>query len=98
MNDLLAARNEAQTAEHEVIAEAIRDQGEGYTVFSVPIGVLYRPSEEKIKNMEKRDYIPRPKLVANSDAKDNHTGFSGPVVRVFQFPVYANERKHRRNV
>jgi neutrophil factor 2 len=69
-----AARAKA-TEEHNVIDEAIRDRGEGYTVFSIvrrlllprnlsilnwpcqPVGVLYRPSEMKLKNAKTRDFL-----------------------------------------
>lgn len=35
MNDLQDARKEKSTPEHDVIDEAIKDRGEGYTVFSI---------------------------------------------------------------
>lgn len=45
------------TDEHAVIDDAIQDSGEGYTVFSIPVGVLYRPSESKLKNSKTKDYM-----------------------------------------
>jgi len=45
------------TDEHAVIDEAMRDRGDGYTVFSVPVGVIYRPSEKKLKNVVTKDYL-----------------------------------------
>jgi len=53
MEELEDAASQKATEEHSVIDEAIRDGGEGYTVFSIPVGVLYRPSENKLK-------MPRP--------------------------------------
>lgn len=65
------------TEEHAVIDEAIRDRGDGYTVFSVPVGVIYRPSEKKLKNVVTKDYLGKAKLVAASDPSDIYTEFSG---------------------
>ncbi|BGP12560.1 hypothetical protein JCM10213_004854 [Rhodosporidiobolus nylandii] len=77
LNDLAAAAREKRVEEHGVIDEALADRGEGYTVFSVPIGVLFRPSDSKIKNLEARDYLGQAKVVAASDANDLFVGFSG---------------------
>ncbi|KAL4079327.1 hypothetical protein J3A83DRAFT_4456764 [Scleroderma citrinum] len=77
MNDLKQARNEKVTEEHDVINEAIRDRGERYTVFSIPVGILYRPSESKLKNSKTKDYLGKAKLVAASDVNDVYTEFSG---------------------
>lgn len=72
--DMRAASAEKQTDEHAVIDDAIRDRGDGYTVFSIvrllcttltanlicclqPVGVLYRPSEKKLKNSTTKDYM-----------------------------------------
>jgi len=71
-----ASRNKA-TDEHNVIDDAIRDRGEGYTVFSIPVGILYRPSEKKLKNAVTKDYMGKAKLVASSDPSDIFTTFSG---------------------
>lgn len=73
MVELQDATNQKATEEHGVIDEAIRDRGEGYTVFSIvslvmvhglyvdrlrkPVGVLYRPSENKLKNAKTRDFL-----------------------------------------
>jgi hypothetical protein len=51
------ARREKATSEHAVIDDAIQDRGEGYTVFSIPVGVLYCPSESKLKNSKMKDYL-----------------------------------------
>lgn len=71
------ARNMKVTDEHNVIDDAIRDRGEGYTVFSIPVGVLYRPSENKLKNSKSKDYLGKARLVAASDATDAFTEFTG---------------------
>ncbi|KZV80276.1 hypothetical protein EXIGLDRAFT_733284 [Exidia glandulosa HHB12029] len=75
--DMRAAQKEKVTPEHDVIDECIRDQGEGYTVFSIPVGVLYRPPESKVKNSKAKDYLGKAKLVAASDSQNMFTGFAG---------------------
>ncbi|KAK7057495.1 P-type phospholipid transporter [Favolaschia claudopus] len=75
--DMEEARRVKATDEHNVIDDAIADRGEGYTVFSIPVGVLYRPSEKKLTNAKTKDYMGKAKLIAASDARDTTTGFSG---------------------
>ncbi|BFZ60386.1 hypothetical protein YB2330_001422 [Saitoella coloradoensis] len=77
MQDLMNAVKEKQTQEHDVIDEAIAEKAKGFTVFSIPVGVVYRPNEKKVKNAGTKDYIGKAKLVATTDAKDAYTGFSG---------------------
>jgi hypothetical protein len=77
LQDMEEARRDKATDEHNVIDDAIQDRGEGYTVFSIPVGILYRPSEKKLKNSTQRDYMGKAKLVATSDASDAVTTFSG---------------------
>jgi len=75
--DMEDARKAKVIQEHGVIDEAIQDKGQGYTVFSIPVGVLYRPSENKIKNAQQKDYMGKAKLVAASDADEAYTTFTG---------------------
>ncbi|RDB24740.1 Neutrophil cytosol factor 2 [Hypsizygus marmoreus] len=75
--DMEDARRDKATDEHNVIDDAIKDRGEGYTVFSIPVGVLYRPSEKKLKNSVTKDYMGKAKLVAASDPGDAFTEFTG---------------------
>ncbi|PFH53768.1 hypothetical protein AMATHDRAFT_54263 [Amanita thiersii Skay4041] len=77
MMTLEDARREKSIEDHNVIDEAIRDRGNGYTVFSIPVGVVYRPSEKKLKNAVTKDYMGKAKLVAATDANDIYTEFSG---------------------
>jgi len=77
LNDMEEGKREKATPEHDVIDDAIRERAEGYTVFSIPVGVLYRPSEKKLKNSVTRDYMGKAKLVASSDPNDEETSFSG---------------------
>ncbi|KAA1084453.1 hypothetical protein PGT21_028282 [Puccinia graminis f. sp. tritici] len=77
MIDLQEARKEKQTAEHSVIDDAIADRAEGYTVFSIPVGVLYRPAMSKVKNLASKNYLGQAKLVAATDASETFVGFTG---------------------
>ncbi|KAJ6517863.1 hypothetical protein DFH09DRAFT_1194653 [Mycena vulgaris] len=76
--DLEAARHDKATAEHDIIDDALRDRGEGYTVFSVPRHVCYRPSEKKLANAASKDYMGEARLIAAIDLSDTTTGFDGP--------------------
>ncbi|KAG8679426.1 hypothetical protein FRC08_016985, partial [Ceratobasidium sp. 394] len=62
--DLQAAQKEKATPEHDVIDDAIRDQGDGYTVFSIPVGILFRPNPNKIKNLQAKDYLGKARLIS----------------------------------
>lgn len=77
MQDLSAAASQKTTKEHDVIDDAIRDRGEEYTVFSIPVGILYRPSESKLKNAKTKDYLGKAKLISAADARDEHVNFTG---------------------
>jgi len=77
LTDMQEAKRDKVTDEHNVIDDAIQDRGEGYTVFSIPVGILYRPSEKKLKNAVTKDYMGKAKLVAASDPGDIYTEFSG---------------------
>ncbi|KAE9408668.1 NADPH oxidase regulator NoxR [Gymnopus androsaceus JB14] len=75
--DMQEAKKDKATDEHNVIDDAIADRGEGYTVFSIPVGVLYRPSEKKLKNAVRKNYMGKAVLIAASDSRDAFTGFTG---------------------
>jgi tetratricopeptide (TPR) repeat protein len=75
--DMQDAKKDKMTEEHGVIDDAIRDRGEGYTVFSIPVGVLFRPSENKLKNSKAKDYMGTAKLIAASEDMDAFTTFTG---------------------
>ncbi|KAK3075856.1 hypothetical protein LTR53_000429 [Teratosphaeriaceae sp. CCFEE 6253] len=67
MKDLIFAAREKSVPDHDVIEEAIKEQAEGYTVFSIPVGVIYRPNEAKVKNLKTKDYLGKARLVAAQD-------------------------------
>ncbi|KAL6718372.1 hypothetical protein ACLMJK_004461 [Lecanora helva] len=75
MADLNFAAEEKMTPEtHDVIDEAIREEAEGYTVFSIPVGVIYRPNAAKVKNLKSKNYLGKARLIAASDSKPVFTG------------------------
>lgn len=59
------------------LASTYRRYVQGYIVFSIPVGVLYRPSEGKLKNIKTKDYLGTAKLIAATDQRDAFTGFTG---------------------
>ncbi|BGP52735.1 hypothetical protein JCM8202v2_000291 [Rhodotorula sphaerocarpa] len=77
MQDLVAAQADKQSSEHDVIDEAIADKARGYTVFSVPVGVAFRPPPQKVDNLEQRDYLGKAKVIAATEPANLFTGFAG---------------------
>ncbi|KAI2612220.1 uncharacterized protein GGS25DRAFT_110951 [Hypoxylon fragiforme] len=75
--DLNYAVKEKVVEDHNVIDEAIKEEAEGYTVFSIPVGVVYRPNEAKVRNLKTKDYLGKARLVAASDRANAFTGFAG---------------------
>ncbi|KAF3906514.1 hypothetical protein ABW20_dc0107184 [Dactylellina cionopaga] len=77
MQDLREAAKEKQIEAHNVIEEAIKEGVDGFTVFSVPAGTLFKPSGMKMKNYKTKDYLGKAKVVASVDSTNMHTGFDG---------------------
>ncbi|KAK6909893.1 hypothetical protein I203_103919 [Kwoniella mangroviensis CBS 8507] len=77
ISDLRDAQSQKMIKEHDVIDDAIRDGGSDYNVFSVPVGVLFKPSQKKLKNLASRDYMGKAILVAATDVNDAYTTFTG---------------------
>ncbi|KAG9242025.1 hypothetical protein BJ878DRAFT_193032 [Calycina marina] len=77
MQDFSFAVKEKVVEDHNVIDDAIREEAEGYTVFSIPVGVVYRPNQAKVKNLKTKDYLGKARLVAASDRANAFTGFAG---------------------
>ncbi|KAB5589583.1 NADPH oxidase regulator NoxR [Ceratobasidium theobromae] len=69
MQDLRTALAEKVTPEHGVIDDAIKERGEGYTVFSIPVGVLFRPNPNKVKNLQAKDYLGKARLISKDGSK-----------------------------
>ncbi|MCJ1394914.1 hypothetical protein MMC18_007794 [Xylographa bjoerkii] len=81
MGDLSYAAKEKVTPDHEVIDEAIKEHAEGYTVFSIPVGVVYRPNSAKVKNLKTKDYLGKARLIASVNPSNSTTGFAGPEIK-----------------
>ena len=81
LQDLSFAAKEKVVPDHDVIDEAIREEAEGYTVFSIPVGIVYRPNEAKVKNLKTKDYLGKARLVAASDRTNAFTGFAGAEIK-----------------
>ncbi|KAK5091950.1 hypothetical protein LTR70_003047 [Exophiala xenobiotica] len=76
MQDFQYAVKEKMTPDHDVIDDAISERAVGYTVFSIPVGVLYRPNEAKVKNLKTKDYLGKARLIATATSNTS-TGFAG---------------------
>ncbi|KAJ1335499.1 neutrophil cytosolic factor 2 [Microdochium nivale] len=81
LQDLGYAVKEKVVEDHNVIDEAIREEAEGYTVFSIPVGVVYRPNEAKVRNLKTKDYLGKARLVAATDRANAFTGFAGSEIK-----------------
>lgn len=81
MQDFSYAVKEKVVEDHDVIDEAIQEEAEGYTVFSIPVGVVYRPDKVKVKNLKTKDYLGKARLVAASDRANAFTGFTGSEIK-----------------
>ncbi|KAL1955492.1 hypothetical protein VTO42DRAFT_8518 [Malbranchea cinnamomea] len=93
MKDLEYASKEKTKPEHDVIDEAIRERAEGYTVFSIPVGVVYRPSPAKVKNLKTKEYLGKARLVAAANPTNVSTGFEGTEMkRSNNAPVARDDR------
>lgn len=50
---------------------------QGYTVFSIPVGIVFRPPAYKVENLDTRDYLGKAQVIAATEAADLSTGFPG---------------------
>jgi hypothetical protein len=57
LTDLYLAQKDKMTDEHEVIDQAVLDRGKGYSVFSIPPGVLFRPPESRLRGPQSVDLL-----------------------------------------
>ncbi|ODA77108.1 hypothetical protein RJ55_07626 [Drechmeria coniospora] len=92
LQDLSYAVKEKVVEDHNVIDEAIREEAEGYTVFSIPVGVVYRPNEAKVRNLKTKDYLGKARLVAASDRSNAFTGFAGSEIKNAGKPEIKDDR------
>jgi hypothetical protein len=52
LTDLYHAHKARKTEEHDVIDQAVKDRGKGYSVFSIPPCVIFRPPENRLKQLQ----------------------------------------------
>jgi hypothetical protein len=55
LTDLYHAQKARMTEEHDVINQAVKDRGKGYSVFSIPPFVLFRPPENRLRQLQGAD-------------------------------------------
>ncbi|GAA5949851.1 hypothetical protein JCM3765_007714 [Sporobolomyces pararoseus] len=79
LRDWSMAIKEKYTQEHDVIDEAYSDRGQGYMVFSVSVGTLFRPSESKLANLEPRDFLGKTTVIAAANPFDLQLDFQKAV-------------------
>jgi len=84
LSDLELANSMKSNNEHDIIEKALQDQGKGYSIFSIPSKVLYRPPKSRLDNMEMFDVAAE----VHSD-KSNGTRHNSVLM--------ARPRKHRLN-
>jgi hypothetical protein len=53
--------------------------------YSISTGILFRPQDSILKNLEKVNYLGKCKVVAGMDQKDTFAGFSGRREKVCAF-------------
>lgn len=70
-------------------------------MFSIPVGIVYRPNESKVRNVKAKDYLGKARLVAASDRANAFTGFAGSEVKKMvrsDIPIihgiFSNEEKY----
>ncbi|KAG2182779.1 hypothetical protein INT44_005759 [Umbelopsis vinacea] len=52
LQDLELANAMKFNNEHDIIEKALKDEGKGYSIFSIPSKVLYRPPKSRLEHME----------------------------------------------
>ena len=83
MQDLIFASREKAVPDHDVIDEAIKEHAEGYTVFSIPVGIIYRPNEAKVRNLKTKNYLGKARLVAAQDEQNADSRRAAMVAMAF---------------
>ena len=70
-----AIREEAEVNfRHQGHTSRVAYDSQGYTVFSIPVGVIYRPNAAKVKNLKSKNYLGKARLIAASDQKPTFAG------------------------
>ncbi|KAF1352561.1 hypothetical protein BDV97DRAFT_149497 [Delphinella strobiligena] len=73
MQDLRNASTKKVITGHNVIDEAIDEEAEGFVVFSIPRGIIYRPNAAKVKNLTSKDYLGKARLIAAQQDRRNQS-------------------------
>jgi len=63
------------------IQAAIRRNGDGMKIYTIPMNAVFRPPQDKIKNLKKMDFLGKSNIVAAADVSDSFVGFKGPQIR-----------------
>ena len=50
-------------------------------MFSIPVGIVYRPNAAKVKNLKTKDYLGKATLVAATEKSNAFTGFTGAEIK-----------------
>lgn len=56
----------------------ITNMPQGYTVFSIGVGTLYRPNNAKVKNLKSKDYLGKARLIAAAEQPNTYLSSSDP--------------------
>lgn len=65
LTDLYHAQKSKETEEHDIIDKAVRSRGKGYSIYSIPPGLLFRPSEIRLWQLKGIDMF-HDKLISQS--------------------------------
>ncbi|KAI9639069.1 uncharacterized protein MKK02DRAFT_29207 [Dioszegia hungarica] len=77
MADLAEAAIDTSEERREVIGIALRLKGRGCDPLAVPDGLLFQPSQGKLKNLAPRNYMGKAVLIAATSPSDAYTTFTG---------------------
>ncbi|KAI9314846.1 hypothetical protein BX666DRAFT_1964022 [Dichotomocladium elegans] len=73
LTDLYYAQKTKMTEEHDIIDQAVRDRGKGYSVYSIPPGIIYRPLDAKLQQLRGLNTVINP----SSDRSFDHASSIG---------------------
>lgn len=81
--DIQIAEHEKQIESHNRINRVLNDKDawKSAKLFELEKGKLFRPNSDKVKNVQKKDYLGKSALISAVDDGDLHTGFKGAATR-----------------
>ncbi|KAG9025898.1 hypothetical protein FRB95_009646 [Tulasnella sp. JGI-2019a] len=62
----------------DLLARAVKARGEGFALFCLPTGTLYRPNQKMVANIRARDWMGKARLITPSQSKDEVDSFIVP--------------------